>query len=233
MKKLTTKMLCRAGIIAALYVALTYAFGALAYNGFLQIRPAEALTILPLFFPEAIPALYIGCMLSNIASPFWVYDVFVGSLATLVAAVGTWGMGKIFCNHVLRIAVGGLFPVLINAFVIPVIIVFCAEISPTAPSPQLLDVFRLACRDRSALGLCTRRTTLCVYSFHAQKRCVRVLRQHRRRAPAGYRRTTEKQITAFAVLPPPRRFRLRGGSFFAARAAFFYKIFLKENGDFY
>ena len=88
MKKLTTKMLCRAGIIAALYVALTYAFGALAYNGFLQIRPAEALTILPLFFPEAIPALYIGCMLSNIASPFWVYDVFVGSLATLAAAVG-------------------------------------------------------------------------------------------------------------------------------------------------
>ncbi len=130
MKKLTTKMLCRAGIIAALYVALTYAFGALAYNGFLQIRPAEALTILPLFFPEAIPALYIGCMLSNIASPFWVYDVFVGSLATLAAAVGTWGMGKIFRSHVLRVAVGGLFPVLINAFVIPVIIVFlCGDLS--------------------------------------------------------------------------------------------------------
>lgn len=130
MKKLTTKMLCRAGIIAALYVALTYAFGALAYNGFLQIRPAEALTILPLFFPEAIPALYIGCMLSNIASPFWVYDVFVGSLATLVAAAGTWGIGKIFRSHVLRIAVGGLFPVLVNAFVIPVIIVFlCGDLS--------------------------------------------------------------------------------------------------------
>ena len=130
MKKLTTKMLCRAGIIAALYVALTYAFGALAYNGFLQIRPAEALTILPLFFPEAIPALYIGCMLSNIASPFWVYDVFVGSLATLAAAVGTWGMGKLFRNHVLRVALGGAFPVLVNAFVIPVIIVFlCGDLS--------------------------------------------------------------------------------------------------------
>lgn len=55
MKKLTTKMLCRAGIIAALYVALTYAFGALAYNGFLQIRPAEALTILPLFSRKRSP----------------------------------------------------------------------------------------------------------------------------------------------------------------------------------
>lgn len=45
----TAKRLCRAGIIAALYVALTYSFGAIAYNGFLQIRPAEALCILPLF----------------------------------------------------------------------------------------------------------------------------------------------------------------------------------------
>ena len=86
----TAKRLCRAGIIAALYVALTYAFGALSYQGFVQIRPAEALCILPLFFPEAVPALYIGCMLANVASPFWIYDVFIGSLATLFAAVGTW-----------------------------------------------------------------------------------------------------------------------------------------------
>ena len=130
MKRFSTKMLCRAGIIAALYVALTYAFGALAYSGFLQIRPAEALTILPLFFPEAVPALYIGCMLSNLASPFWVYDVFVGSLATLAAATGTWAMGKIFRSHVARVSLGGLFPVLINAFVIPLIIVFlCGDLS--------------------------------------------------------------------------------------------------------
>ncbi|HJB92454.1 MAG TPA: QueT transporter family protein [Candidatus Borkfalkia stercoripullorum] len=130
MKRFSTKMLCRAGIIAALYVALTYAFGALSYNGFLQIRPAEALCILPLFFPEAVPALYIGCMLANIASPFWVYDVFVGSLATLAAATGTWLIGRYLKNHVLRIALGGLFPVLLNAFVIPVIIVFlCGDLS--------------------------------------------------------------------------------------------------------
>ena len=45
----TTKRLCRAGVIAALYTALTYAFGALAYDAsIIEIRPAEALTILPL-----------------------------------------------------------------------------------------------------------------------------------------------------------------------------------------
>ena len=126
----TSKRLCRAGIIAALYVALTYSFGAIAYNGFLQIRPAEALCILPLFFPEAVPALYIGCMLSNLGSPFLVYDVFLGSLATLFAALGTYLVGRFLKKHAFRLVFGGLFPVLLNAFVIPVIIVFlCGDLS--------------------------------------------------------------------------------------------------------
>ena len=126
----TAKRLCRAGIIAALYVALTYSFGAIAYNGFLQIRPAEALCILPLFFPEAVPALYIGCMLSNLGSPLLVYDVFIGSLATLFAALGTYLVGRFFKKHALKLFLGGLFPVLLNAFVIPVVIVFlCGDLS--------------------------------------------------------------------------------------------------------
>ena len=126
----TAKRLCRAGIIAALYVALTYSFGAIAYNGFLQIRPAEALCILPLFFPEAVPALYIGCLLSNLGSPFLVYDVFIGSLATLFAALGTYLVGRFFKKHALKLFLGGLFPVLLNAFVIPVVIVFlCGDLS--------------------------------------------------------------------------------------------------------
>ena len=98
----TTKRICRAGIIAALYVALTYAFGAIAYNGFVQIRPAEALTILPLFFPEAVPALWIGCMLANLGSPFIMYDVPIGGLATLVSALLTYGAGRLIKNHALR-----------------------------------------------------------------------------------------------------------------------------------
>ncbi len=125
MKKIfTTKRLCRAGIIAALYVALTYAFGAIAYNGIVQIRPAEALTILPLFFPEAVPALWVGCMLANLGSPFIMYDVPIGGLATLVAALLTYGAGRLIKNNVLKVAVGGFFPVIINAFIIPLIIVF-------------------------------------------------------------------------------------------------------------
>ena len=134
----TTKRICRAGVIAALYVALCYAFMPVAYGGILQIRPAEALCILPLFFPEAVPALYIGCMLANLTSPMLIYDVFLGSLATLVAATLTGIVGYLMRNkdsvgaHVARIGIGGFFPVVANAFIIPLIIVFlCGDLSAT------------------------------------------------------------------------------------------------------
>ena len=123
-KNFSTKRLCRAGVIAALYVALTYAFGALSYNGFLQIRPAEALCILPIFYVEAIPALFVGCALANITSPYFLYDVVFGSLVTLIAAIGTRYVGRLFKKTVLRIVFGGIFPVLLNAVLIPIVIVF-------------------------------------------------------------------------------------------------------------
>ena len=119
----TTKRLCRAGLIAALYVALTYAFAPLAYGPF-QIRPAEALCILPIFFPEAVPALYVGCMLSNMASPYFVYDVFIGSLATLIAAFASYMVGRFLKKEPFRFLLCGFFPVLCNAVIIPFVIVF-------------------------------------------------------------------------------------------------------------
>lgn len=120
----TTKTICRAAVIAALYTALTWAFGALSYMpfGLIEIRPAEALCILPLFFPEAIPGLYVGCILANLFSGFGAYDVWLGSLATLLAALATWGVGKMIKNDVLKVIVGGFFPVILNAAFIPVVI---------------------------------------------------------------------------------------------------------------
>ncbi|MBQ8323152.1 MAG: QueT transporter family protein [Clostridia bacterium] len=118
-----TKRLCRAGVIAALYVALTYAFMPFAFGPF-QLRPAEALCILPLFFPEAIPALYVGCMISNLTSPYLLYDVLIGSLTTLIAALGTYFVGRMIKKDLPKLLIGGVFPVLCNAFIIPLIIVF-------------------------------------------------------------------------------------------------------------
>ena len=128
MKNVTiTKRLCRAGIIAALYVALTYVFAPFAF-GPLQIRPAEALCILALLYPEAIPALWVGCMLSNLASPFFFYDVLIGALATLLAAFIAYLVGRFIKNTPLKLVLGGLPTVLFNAALIPFIIVFlCGE----------------------------------------------------------------------------------------------------------
>jgi len=88
MQKFNAKYLARAGVIAALYVVLTYLAGLmnLAY-GPVQFRFSEALTVLPFLFPEAIPGLFVGCVVSNLISPYGALDLVVGSLATLIAAV--------------------------------------------------------------------------------------------------------------------------------------------------
>ena len=122
----TTKRLCRAGIIAALYTALTYAFAPLAFGPF-QVRPAEALCILALIYPEAIPALCVGCALSNLASPYAFYDVTFGSMITLSAALFSYLVGSKLKNVPLKIFLGGFFPVLLNAALIPLVIIFFGD----------------------------------------------------------------------------------------------------------
>ena len=93
--KTTTRYLTRAAVIAALYVALTYLAGLmnLAY-GPVQFRFSEALTVLPFLFPEAVPGLFVGCIVSNLISPYGALDLVIGSLATLIAAVWTNRCGK-------------------------------------------------------------------------------------------------------------------------------------------
>lgn len=116
---LHTLLLARASIACALYVVLTYCFMGLAY-GPIQIRPAEALTMLPLVFPESVWGLWIGCMLANIASPLAVWDVLVGGAITLAMGICTY-LARRIPNKPLRIIVGGLPPVLGNAFLLPLV----------------------------------------------------------------------------------------------------------------
>lgn len=122
-----TKKLCRSAVISALYVAITLIFAPFAF-GPLQVRPAEAFCILPLFFPESIVGLTVGCALSNLASPFVLFDVPFGTLATLLSTVCTYLVGKRIQNTAVKIAVGGIFPVLFNTIIVPfVIVVLCGD----------------------------------------------------------------------------------------------------------
>lgn len=79
-------------LIAALYVVLTLVFAPISF-GPVQVRIAEALCILPMFTPAAVPGLFIGCLIANFIGGGIMLDVIFGSLATLIGAV---------CGYMLR-----------------------------------------------------------------------------------------------------------------------------------
>ncbi len=88
MRKFSVRDLTLAAAIAAVYAVLTLALPIPQYGG-VQLRVAEALTVLPFLFPAAIPGLTVGCFLVNLlGSPFPVDWIF-GTAATLIAAVWT------------------------------------------------------------------------------------------------------------------------------------------------
>ncbi|HOQ14361.1 MAG TPA: QueT transporter family protein [Bacillota bacterium] len=90
-----TVLICRAAIIAALYVVLTYLsdiFG--LASGAIQLRLSEALCVLPYFSFIAVPGLTIGCLISNILFGVSFYDVIFGTLATAIGAVVSYYIRK-------------------------------------------------------------------------------------------------------------------------------------------
>ena len=81
--------IAQAAMIAAIYVVLTLIGASFSY-GEVQVRISEALTILPVFTPAAIPGVFLGCLISNILGGCILPDIIFGSLATLIGAVFTW-----------------------------------------------------------------------------------------------------------------------------------------------
>ena len=78
MRKFTTRDLTLAAVLAAVYAALTITLPVPQY-GAVQIRFAEALTVLPFLFPAATPGLFVGCIIANLFSPFVLDVVIVGA----------------------------------------------------------------------------------------------------------------------------------------------------------
>jgi len=101
------KYLARASAIAAIYAGVTYLLKPISY-GPVQIRISEALTLLPILDKCAIPGLFIGCLVANILGGLGPWDIYGGSLITLMAAYVTSKMK----NPIL----GSIPPILINAF---------------------------------------------------------------------------------------------------------------------
>ena len=104
------------GVIAALYVALTFVAAAFGLaSGAIQVRLSEALTILPVFTASAVPGLTVGCVLANLLTGCAPWDVVFGSLATLLGAIGT----RLLKN---KPYVAWIPPVVANAVIVPFVL---------------------------------------------------------------------------------------------------------------
>ena len=91
-KLLTPRSLCLSAVIGALYAALTLLLAPISY-GPIQLRLSEALTLLPMVLPQAVPGLFVGCLIANLYTGM-LTDIIFGSLATLIAAIGTYLLRK-------------------------------------------------------------------------------------------------------------------------------------------
>ncbi len=91
--KKNIQKLTKGAAIAALYAVLTVLFAPISY-GPVQVRISEALTILPMFTPAAVPGLFLGCLIANILGGAVIWDILFGSLATLIGALGGYLLRK-------------------------------------------------------------------------------------------------------------------------------------------
>jgi uncharacterized membrane protein len=114
MSKLSARNIAYAGIIAALYAALTIVLAPISY-GVYQIRLAEFLTVLPFVYPLAMVGLFIGCLVANIFGGNGLQDIIFGSLLTLLAGYLTFAVSKLKSRKI-SLALAPLPPVIINAF---------------------------------------------------------------------------------------------------------------------
>jgi uncharacterized membrane protein len=94
-----TRQLTHGALLAALYTALCYLQNFLipgSASWVIQFRAAEALCVLALFTPAAIPGLTIGCLLFNLSfSGALPLDPILGTGATLLATAAMYATRRL------------------------------------------------------------------------------------------------------------------------------------------
>ena len=119
LKHLNLKDFTRIAMIAAIYTAVSLALAPISFSN-IQVRIAEALTILPLIYEPSIWGVTLGCFLTNLigaatgVNPTGMIDAAVGTSATFLAAVCTW---KLSDKTIGKVPVWSiLMPVIFNFF---------------------------------------------------------------------------------------------------------------------
>lgn len=113
----------KAALVATFYIVLTLFSNLLGLaSGVIQVRLSEALTILPAFMPASVPGLFVGCLISNLLCGNMMVDVILGSIATLLGALGTYYFGKDKWT-------APIFPIISNTIIIPFVLKYVYGIS--------------------------------------------------------------------------------------------------------
>ena len=112
MRNSKVQKLAMAAMVAAIYFVLCY-FGNIFQLTFgpVQVRLGEALTVLPFLFPATAPGLTLGCLITNLLSPYGPIDMVMGTLATAIAALLTARMPRWY--------LAALPPIVMNALLLP------------------------------------------------------------------------------------------------------------------
>ena len=95
--------------VAAIYIVLTLVLGSLSY-GPIQFRIAEALVLLCFYNKKYFLPLTLGCFISNLTSPFGIYDIIFGTTATVLSLF--------FISKSKNIVIASFYPVLFNGLIV-------------------------------------------------------------------------------------------------------------------
>lgn len=118
---MSTKVITKIAMIAAVYTVVSLALAPFSF-GNIQVRIAEALTLLPLIFKQGIYGVTLGCFLTNLLgavlgmNPTGLLDSVVGTLATLGAAYCTYALRDKKVGNIPVLSI--LMPVIFNGIVV-------------------------------------------------------------------------------------------------------------------
>lgn len=114
-KKKSTVFIVQSALIAAAYAAITCLTSPISF-GAQQIRISEALTVLPVLTPAAVPGLALGCAIANINSPYGLVDIICGASATLFSALLSRATRNVRIKTIPWLSL--LFPVIFNGIIV-------------------------------------------------------------------------------------------------------------------
>jgi len=117
--KINAKAMAIMAMVAALYAAITiFLTGPLSFGPF-QFRIAESMNLLAFFNPLFALPVTLGVLIANLASPYGIIDVVLGTTATAIAVILII-LTKRFTNNLL---LASIWPTVVNALIVPVLII--------------------------------------------------------------------------------------------------------------